>query len=59
MDSTNSFAQRNSAKCVGHSKEMLRTQAKLFYTSIVRSISPDAETEFVFADGIESGDKND
>jgi hypothetical protein len=53
------LSERNAAKYIENSKEVLTAQARLFYTSIIRSVSPDAEIEFVFADGIESGDKND
>lgn len=53
------LSERNASKYVENSKEMLTTQAKFFYTSIIQSVSPDAEIEFVFADGIESGDEND
>lgn len=52
------LSERNAAKYVENSKEMLTTQAKFFYTSIIRSVSPDAEIKFIFADGTESGDKN-
>lgn len=53
----NILSARNTAEYVQNSKEVLTSQAKFFYTSIIKSVSPDAEVEFVFAgDAQKSGD---
>lgn len=55
------LSDRNTAEYVENSKQMLTDQAKIFYTSIVRSVSPNAEIEFVFdgqaADATDGGSK--
>lgn len=40
-------------------RPVLEEQARSFYTRIVAAIDPEITLEFVFADGIKSGDKND
>jgi len=55
---TNSIlGDRNAEKYVKNSNDVLTAQAKVFYTSIIQSVSPGAKIEFVFADGTDtSGD---
>lgn len=59
-DMTNRIlSERNTAEYVKSSQEMLVAQAKVFYTSIIRSVAPDAEIEFVFADDTTAGGNSD
>lgn len=52
---TNSIlSERNAEKYVKNSNDVLTAQAKVFYTSIIQSVSPGAKIEFRFADGTET-----